>query len=293
MGAPSPRLVFDVAGLHCGGCVTTLERVLLEVDGVQSATVQLEEQQAIIVGLASAPLLQAAATTIGKSLCVRDERAGRTTVLNVDGMSCSHCTGQVQAALEAVEGVESAEVDLKSGDATVMGTASAEALVSAVKATGKGVTVTTSSAPAPTAPASAPRVAPTGDSIVLTVDGMSCGHCSARVHEALVAVPGVESADVDLEAGRATVTGTAHTDALVAAVESSGHGANLEPRQASYVIAGLSCQGCIATVKRALLDVEGVSYAALYLTSGRALVSGTATFDELADAIRSVSSVAL
>ena len=34
---------------------------------------------------------------------------------------------------------------------------------------------------------------------------MMCGHCVSTVHAALVGVPGVASADVDLDGGRATV----------------------------------------------------------------------------------------
>ena len=43
------------------------------------------------------------------------------------------------------------------------------------------------------------------DALTLEVDGMMCGHCVSTVHAALVGVPGVASADVDLDGGRATV----------------------------------------------------------------------------------------
>ncbi|MGH6692101.1 MAG: heavy-metal-associated domain-containing protein [Longimicrobiales bacterium] len=42
-----------------------------------------------------------------------------TAVLRVRGMSCDHCVRTVAQALEAVEGVERAEVDLKQGRAVV------------------------------------------------------------------------------------------------------------------------------------------------------------------------------
>ncbi|MBX3110925.1 MAG: heavy-metal-associated domain-containing protein [Fimbriimonadaceae bacterium] len=56
----------------------------------------------------------------------------------------------------------------------------------------------------------------------LKIDGMSCGHCVNSATKALKAVPGVESAEVDLAAGTATVVGTAGIEALVAAVEEEG-----------------------------------------------------------------------
>lgn len=42
-----------------------------------------------------------------------------TVQLKVDGMSCGHCVNAVKQALESVEGVRSAQVDLASGSAQV------------------------------------------------------------------------------------------------------------------------------------------------------------------------------
>jgi copper chaperone len=42
-----------------------------------------------------------------------------TAVLKVKGMTCEHCVRTVKAALENVEGVERASVDLKQGRAVV------------------------------------------------------------------------------------------------------------------------------------------------------------------------------
>lgn len=58
---------------------------------------------------------------------------------------------------------------------------------------------------------------------VLKIDGMTCGHCVAAVTKALEAVPGVESADVVLDGGRATVLHEGIPGALVAAVEDEGY----------------------------------------------------------------------
>lgn len=58
----------------------------------------------------------------------------------------------------------------------------------------------------------------------LKIDGMSCGHCQARVEKALNALDGVE-AKVDLDAGTATVdmSGAVSDDALRAAVTDAGY----------------------------------------------------------------------
>jgi hypothetical protein len=62
------------------------------------------------------------------------------------------------------------------------------------------------------------------NNITLTVEGMSCGHCSARVEKALNAIEGV-SAKVDLESKSASVTypDIVTVDALKAAVTDAGY----------------------------------------------------------------------
>ncbi|MCF0137670.1 MAG: cation transporter [Oscillospiraceae bacterium] len=59
---------------------------------------------------------------------------------------------------------------------------------------------------------------------LLKIEGMMCGHCSARVKKALEAVPGVESAQVSHEKGEASVLcAEAVTEAaLREAVENQG-----------------------------------------------------------------------
>lgn len=54
------------------------------------------------------------------------------TRLDVQGMTCNHCSAAVQRALEAVPGVQHATVDLAAGSATVEGNAPVDALVKAI-----------------------------------------------------------------------------------------------------------------------------------------------------------------
>lgn len=65
------------------------------------------------------------------------------------------------------------------------------------------------------------------ETIHLSISGMSCGHCVASTEKALKAVAGVESVEVKLEPGEATVTGTADAQALIAAVVDAGFEAKL------------------------------------------------------------------
>ncbi|EYD77383.1 Lead, cadmium, zinc and mercury transporting ATPase, Copper-translocating P-type ATPase [Rubellimicrobium mesophilum DSM 19309] len=129
-----------------------------------------------------------------------------TIDLPVVGMTCASCVGRVERALKEVPGVASASVNLATERATVTGTAPRAALVAAIEDAGYDV---------PAAPTS----------LDLAIEGMTCASCVARVEKALLAVPGVTSANVNLATERATVQGAADPAALVAAIEDAGYDA--------------------------------------------------------------------
>jgi len=60
---------------------------------------------------------------------------------------------------------------------------------------------------------------------IVSIEGMSCGHCKMHVEKALIAVPGVTAAVVDLKAGNARVTLSAPVadETLTQAVEDAGY----------------------------------------------------------------------
>jgi copper chaperone len=63
--------------------------------------------------------------------------------------------------------------------------------------------------------------------VELAVEGMSCGHCVARVKKALEGVEGVRVARVTLEPGRAVVEGEGlDPDTLSAVIEDTGYAAH-------------------------------------------------------------------
>ncbi len=57
-------------------------------------------------------------------------------LFHIQGMNCSHCRLSAENALKSVPDVESAQVDLQSGEARVTGTASREALEKAIESCG-------------------------------------------------------------------------------------------------------------------------------------------------------------
>lgn len=59
-----------------------------------------------------------------------------STELTISGMTCGHCQTAVTRALQSVSGVQTAEVDLKTGQARVEGEADLQALLAAVSEEG-------------------------------------------------------------------------------------------------------------------------------------------------------------
>ena len=149
--------------------------------------------------------------------------------------------------------------------------------------------------------------------IDLTLDGLSCGHCVKRVKESLEQRPDVEQADVTVT--EAHVTGSASAEALIETIKQAGYGAELSHPKAKplaessipsealtaatpelpvaddiddsqqLLINGMSCASCVSRVQNALQAVPGVAQARVNLAERTALVMGSASAADLVQAV--------
>ena len=129
--------------------------------------------------------------------------------VGIEGMTCASCATRVEKAVARVAGVTSASVNLATGQLAVTGDASVtpEALRDAVAKAGYAVAQ---------------------QSVQLNIAGMTCASCVARVEKALVRVPGVLSATVNLATESAEVISLApDVAAFQAAVARAGYEASL------------------------------------------------------------------
>ena len=113
----------------------------------------------------------------------------RTWDLPIEGMTCASCATRVERAVAKLPGVAAASVNLATERLHVDAAPALgfEVLAAAVAQAGYAVPV---------------------QSTVLQVEGMTCASCVGRVEKALLRVPGVTAASVNLATETAQVTTT-------------------------------------------------------------------------------------
>ena len=125
--------------------------------------------------------------------------------LPIEGMTCASCVSRVERALKKIPNVIEANVNLATETAVVsMSEPNQAVLITAIEDAGYAV------------PASSQTFA---------IEGMTCASCVARVEKALLKLPNVTSASVNLATEQATVTGTASEAELFEAVADAGYDA--------------------------------------------------------------------
>jgi Cu+-exporting ATPase len=136
--------------------------------------------------------------------------ASATFELPIEGMTCASCVARVERAIGRVPGVTRTSVNLATEKAFIeVDSLRAQAAVAdAVRAAGYEV----------------PE-----EEVVLSIDGMTCASCVARVEKSLNKVAGVSSASVNLATEQATIKALAGVslDALVSAVQKAGYDATI------------------------------------------------------------------
>lgn len=174
--AQTPDVELQLSGLSCGHCTESTRKALEAVPGVIAADVTLDsakiygqaDAQALIDAVEQAgyhatlqgaespktePLthsapsqpehLAAASSTVPATTSAAEPAASDSdsVQLLLTGMSCASCVSKVQNALESVDGVEVARVNLAERSALVTGHPSNEALIAAVKNAGYGAEI--------------------------------------------------------------------------------------------------------------------------------------------------------
>ncbi|MCH0629723.1 heavy metal translocating P-type ATPase [Kocuria palustris] len=197
-------------------------------------------------------------------------------LFRIEGMTCGACLATITEALSATAGVVTNNVLLITEEALIEydpSLVTTDKLIEVIEDCGFDATLIKSSE----APSSASSV-----STVLQVRGMTCGACLATIKELLELIDGVESALVSLITEQAAVVHSQNIQPaqLVEAIEDCGFEANIESltkqKQLDVVsrfqVTGMTCAACLTSITNALLQMDGVSLAAVSEITEEALV---------------------
>jgi Cu+-exporting ATPase len=134
---------FPVEGMSCTSCAESVEETLSNREGVESASVSFATEDATVVfdeSVVSVSDLADSVEDAGYELIVNGADSGEadTVDLRIDGMTCASCVDSVQTALEDVEGVLEASVNLSTETArvTVESSVGSPTLIDAVEEAG-------------------------------------------------------------------------------------------------------------------------------------------------------------
>ena len=137
---------FPIEGMTCASCANRVQRTLNKVEGVADATVNLASEQATVryaPGQTGRDDLIAAVAAAGYRA-----RPAAPLELDITSMTCASCARRVERAIGKVAGVQAVAVNLATESATVQGSATAAAVVSAVETAGYGAAERRAEAPA-------------------------------------------------------------------------------------------------------------------------------------------------
>ena len=138
-GRAARTWTLPIEGMSCASCANSGESALARVDGVTGASVNFATERAEVGLSGDGVALSALVDTVANS--GYEVRTTETT-LTVQGMSCASCVSRVEDALESVEGVLAADVNLATDRATVRyvpGIAAPAALTTAIRDAGYDV----------------------------------------------------------------------------------------------------------------------------------------------------------
>ncbi|MBR9871648.1 MAG: copper-translocating P-type ATPase [Gammaproteobacteria bacterium] len=179
------------------------------------------------------------------------EASGLNTALSISGASCQGCVKKIRNALEPLTGdADLVEVDLESQTVALPESVDKAEAAKIVSDTGYPAEPVVAEEPSSSCCASKKGDAPEGteaqsepakpkdgaqakpaeasdeDQVHLAVTGATCASCVNTIEKALLSVPGVTHAHMNLADNTATATGAADSARLIQAIESAGYGAS-------------------------------------------------------------------
>lgn len=113
--------------------------------------------------------------------------------------------------------------------------------------------------------------------VTLSIQGMSCAACAARIEKVLAKVKGINGVNINLAIEKATIEyddEVLELGEVIEKIKEIGYGASEETvfNKVELNIEGMSCAACSAKIERKLNKLEGVKGAAVNLATNKATV---------------------
>ncbi|XP_054919511.1 copper-transporting ATPase 2-like isoform X2 [Dermacentor andersoni] len=273
--APNMRTdVILLEGMACPVCVEIINKKLVNLSGVETVHVDLEENEAVVkYDPSEVTLREITRAVIESGFNARTKNSCPSLediTLLIGGMMCNECVGKVTASVAQIKGVCRVDVSLDKGRANVtFETTQTDplAIKSTVNNLGFVVTLPESIKPS---------------SVTLSVEGVACSLCVISVERVLFAKPGVKSVSVSLEEQKVLVDFCSYEVRaydLCRAVCNAGYSATIISEQgppdlvsALFSVTGMTCMSCVTSLEGMLSRTEGVEGVKVSLQEGTAAV---------------------
>lgn len=293
---PARKVLLRVDGMTCGSCVNRVKSALDASPFTSDVDVSLDSKLATMSfsGSDVQTLVNIVRSEAGKLATVVSDGSHhekqsspsavlpRDVTLRVDGMTCNGCVNKVRLALESDPSVSDVNVslDTKLASVTFYG-ADVDHLVSVIQNAGKDAVVVGegNKLSVQRTPVNVPA-----RRVALQIEGMTCGGCVNKVARVLESVPSTSDVEVSFESKLATLTFPSEdvTPLIDAVREGAGKTAtviengsdifdegilsvtaakstNSVSRHITLRIDGMTCNGCVCAVSRALTTLSSVS----------------------------------
>ncbi|KAM5572503.1 putative copper-transporting ATPase HMA5 [Rosa sericea] len=186
------KAVFSVIGMTCSACAGSVEKAVKRLPGIREAVVDVLNNRAQVMffpNFVNAETIRETIEDVGfQATLIADEGNEKSTLvcrIRIKGMTCTSCSSTVESALQAVHGVQKAQVALATEEADVHydpNIVSCNQLMVAIEDTGFEAILINSGEDM--------------SKIDLKVDGVRTDHSMRILEQSLQALPGVQGVDI-------------------------------------------------------------------------------------------------
>ncbi|RYP11129.1 hypothetical protein DL765_007878 [Monosporascus sp. GIB2] len=317
----SRRDLADVSSaIRCGACTSSVEAGFKGVDGVGNVSVSLVMERAVVMhdpGRVSAEQIrdiiedrgfeaEVLSTDLPSPMFKPETRvlydaadeddglpATAITTIAVEGMTCGACTSAVEGGFADVPGVKHFSISLLSERAVIEHDTAllpTDKILEIIEDRGFGATLIDSEEckPLRRSVAEADTTRPSGATITVAIEGMTCGACTSAIEGGFSGLDGILRFNISLLAERAVITHDpvkVPAEKIVEIIEDRGFDAKVLWTQfdvadhasasstAQFKVYGNPDAAAAQNIENTLLELPGVSSAKLSLSTSRLTVS--------------------